>query len=1073
MGVREVARKAYNWLTLANVGPAARSAEFSIAPMPIDDMWREMQDPLHGPLPRAKLMQLSGVVKARDMVCTVATLPLVEIDAARKRIDNGLLDQFDQDVPNVVHLAQTLEDLLFDGIAWWQVITRDGNNKPTWVRRRAPESVIIQPKNGREMPAPLPSGHDPRGAVIMVDGEEVDAENMIRFDSPKWAARQTLGRIARQVEAMDDAAVMYARNPRPLDYFTPREGQPDPDRKTIIQPFLQAWARVRRVLSTAYVPAWAEYKQVEAPTPANLQLVELEKWAQTQLAVALGLQPEDFGVSTTSRTYQNAVDERQNRINTVLAFFMRAITDRLSMIDITRRRNRVVFDLDDFLRADPKTRWETYQIQHTIFGDPIRDEIRAEEGKPKLPAGPPVGPQQQPLRAVPSSTAAAAGGRTGRAPARAPSLAAARDGSGADAAAFDMSVASFADDNAAQFAGLTVQATDIDVGRRTITGLAVPYGAIAFSRGRRFRIAPGALIIPTEVHRVKALEDHNYSAAFGHLQSYRETALGLEVTIKVGRGEHGDRMLSLAQDKVKDGLSVGLDWDGIPGATAPDPENRGVILVRRAHLREVTQTAMPSFDTARVTRVAAMKDQPGGPAMECTTCGQQHAAGVACPTPAPAAAPPAAAAATFTAEQVAAMFGFMQALTPSGANADAPAANAGTSAGDAGGEGGQVRTPDPTATATPTHLNAGRGAGGGTGLQAVREPLPYRFGFTAKGERALVAGDHEFSNDLLMCRRAGDVDMVNPSTDAGRRVAEFLQAEFAVVTTDINELNPTIQRPDMYVDQRDYPAPLWDFVNKGAPPNGVQPFMFPKFSSASGLVGDHTEGVEPTSGTLVTTSQTVTPTALSGAADLTREVFDMGGNPAVSTLVWNQMRKSWREGLESATATFLGTLTAATDITLGVAPTDAALIAAWKAGIIGLLFGRQYDFRAFGVEQRLYTAFAEAEYDSGEPAFPIINPSNRDGTARARFASLDLMGVEGTPSWALPATNGALNSSWLFDPSVMFGWATPPQRLEFAGIDADGDYAPVAMVRIGIWGYKAFANTDIGGVRQVTYDNAA
>ena len=41
------------------------------------------------------------------------------------------------------------------------------------------------------------------------------------------------------------------------------------------------------------------------------------------------------------------------------------------------------------------------------------------------------------------------------------------------------------------------------------------------------------------------------------------------------------------------------------------------------------------------------------------------------------------------------------------------------------------------------------------------------------------------------------------------------------------------------------------------------------------------------------------------------------------------------------------------------------------------------------------------------------------------------------------------------------------------GIDGSGSYAPVAYVDLAIWGYKAFANSDIGGVRHVTYDSTS
>lgn len=362
----------------------------------------------------------------------------------------------------------------------------------------------------------------------------------------------------------------------------------------------------------------------------------------------------------------------------------------------------------------------------------------------------------------------------------------------------------------------------------------------------------------------------------------------------------------------------------------------------------------------------------------------------------------------------------------------------------------------------------------------TRDALPYKVKrtvnrFTGDSEY-LFSNDqeHNFSADLAAMQRGRDGE--GKLTDAGKRVMNLLGRVFNadVQSDDINELNPAVQRQDMFVDQRDYRTPLMDLIGRGAPPNGIQPFTFPKFSSASGLVGDHTEGSEPASGTYVTTNQTVTPTALSGKASITREVWDMGGNPSVSGLILNQMVRGYREGLETAGATFLNTLTAAADITLTTAAVDEALAEEVEAAIAELQFARGYDFSAFLMEKVLYKTLVAARNDTGDPLFPILNPSNRNGTASPRFRTIDVAGTIGIPSWALSSTAGAANNSWLFDPSVVYGWWTPPQRLEFPGTDqSDGSYAPVAFVDLAIWGYKAFANTDIGGVRQVIYDNAA
>jgi hypothetical protein len=189
-------------------------------------------------------------------------------------------------------------------------------------------------------------------------------------------------------------------------------------------------------------------------------------------------------------------------------------------------------------------------------------------------------------------------------------------------------------------------------------------------------------------------------------------------------------------------------------------------------------------------------------------------------------------------------------------------------------------------------------------------------------------------------------------------------------TADVDELNPEIDRQDMYVDQRDYRTPIMDLISRGAPPNGVQPFRFPKFSSAANLVGNHTEGVEPASGSFVTTSQLVNPTAMSGKASITREVWDMGGNPAVSGLIFNQMVRGYREGLETAAAAFLNTLTAAADLTVTTAAADDALSASVEGHVAGLAFERGYDFRAFVLEKVLYLKLAAARDDMGRPIYP-------------------------------------------------------------------------------------------------------
>ncbi len=949
---------------------------------------------------RDSALQVPAVLRGRNLICSIATLPLTQYGPSNARERSGLLDQIDPQVPNVITVAMLAEDLLFDGIGWLRVTTRGWNDFPSSAQHVDTSRVSLVPPDGAPGLNTMPSGVDPSGAV-WVDGQPVPGRDMIRFDSPNPPLLSSARRAIQRAVKLELAAELYAGNPRPLDYFTP-SGDADPAEDADITDILTEWQQARQAGTTAYVPASLTYNTVQVMSPADLQLVALQARASLDIANAIGLDPEDLGINTTSRTYQNATDRRQDRINDVLAPYMRAITDRLSMNDVTRRGYRVAFDLDDYLKADPLTRANQAQ---TLAGLKAitRDEIRDREGMaPLSPA------QRRELDKVPAPSVPTA--PQGGTPVPQQNTAPLRLAlSGPSGVTLD-----FPDGGTTTFAA--------DKTRRKVTGTLIPFGPVGTNRDGRWRFSTGSVEWNrSAVSRVKLNRDHDRAALLGAATDVGETDSGVTASFKVARGLPGDQALELAEDGALDGLSAEVD---ILDYTT-DPVDPSVFLVTKARLTGAALTATPAFDDARLTSVAAS-----------THSGKDHVMDPDATTEPQAPAAPAGAPATqsFTLDDV----------------------RAAVRAELSGSERPAVVNPNRSATQT----------------MQVREPLPYRFD---RGGN-FTTGENLFSADLLNCQRSGDFDLARASTDAGRRVAALFGTAFTNSTVsagDVNELNPTTNRPDMWVDTPDYKYPIWAAINRGAPPNGVQPFAFPKFNTASGLVGAHTEGTEPAPGSYTTTSQTVTPTAISGKASITREVWDMGGNPAVSTLIWNKMRQSWNEGLESAAATFLNTLTAATDITLTTASANDVLAGLWDAALAELQFARGYDFSAFFVEKVLYKQFVDAVDGSKRKLFPIIGPVNTNGTASARFRQLDLSGVIASPAWSLASTAGSPNNSWLFDPSVVWGWATAPTRLEFSGTAADGSYAPVAMVDLAVWGYKALANTDIAGVRQVIYDSAA
>lgn len=1044
-----------------------------------------------GPVSREDAMAVGAVERGRDVICSIATIPLATYRGL-DRVPSPFLDQPDPDVPAVVMYAQTLEDLLCDGLAWWVVTAKDYRGYPTAARRVDPGSVSLQPPadgTAARVLAPLPSGHDPRGASVWVGGHEVPANWVIRFDNPGRPLLSTAHRTIRRALLLDALAAMYAENPRPLEAFTDSDDQTVvPYTPEEVELFLAQYMSGRKRGGPAFIPKAMMRSDVSAPSPGELQLVELQREVSLELALHMGLDPEEVGVNTTSRTYFNAQDRRSDKINHTFAPFMRAITDRLSMGDVTPRGQRVRHDLTEYLRPDPAsqvTYWKGLQDMGIVSDDWIAGQAGISAAD-RAPAG------GRPQPALTGSIL--------------PALTAHRLALPAGATFDADPVPATMQFSGRDFAGARTFAA-ADVEKRTITGLALPFGARAEKYGVGFRFHPGALEYDADnPGRLRAMDSHAIN--IGVHSKVDMTKQGPVVTLKVLEGAagspqqmHRDQILIDSAGGLADGLSVGVDFSLDPAdGDAVYDETTNTYDVVRATWLETSVTPDPAFTGARVTRVAASNS---GGLMNCQFCHQAHPAGMACATWAqlhPAQQPQQQAAAfslvpqqQWAPVQMPAQMPaqqqpqqsatlptgqFAQAALPSQPQVSSDQLTAaltaavgqmvanGQVAGPVDGQGaaaGQfgATVVNPTAMSLP---GAPAGTGGiQFGPAAVKEPAPYRLVFNRRsGEYDLRPATHDFSADIIGWLKDGD-------KAAGDRAHAFMRANFNVATTDVDEVNPTRQRPDMYVDQRDYETPMYSAVYKG-PLNDITPFAFPKFNSASGLVQAHTEGTEPSTGTFTVTNQTITPTAYSGKARINREVWDQGGNPQVSSLIWNQMLRGAREAWEALVVTTLnaGTFTSLATLTAGAVDRAAAgktLGMELSAGMALLQFARGgMRFRTGFAQADLYLALTQAADSAGAPLYPIINPANRNGQTATLFGEINLGGMPFLPGWALAAAGQtAATKSYLVDPAAVHAWNSAPQKLTLDGI-------AVAYVDLGIWGYQAAAVSDTNGVRTISWD---
>jgi hypothetical protein len=328
---------------------------------------------------RREALQVPAVLRSRNLICsTLARLPIHIRDKERRIVSpTTLLDQIDPDIPNVVTMSNTYEDLLFEGVSWWRVLEFGWHNFPTFAMHIDPSRVHvvgwIPPVNGS---APAANSR------VYIDGYPVPDNEVIRFDSPNPPLLAHAARAIRTCLILDRTAGRFADEPLPLGYFTPKDGMRPNEDKNIIEGLLDKWEEARRRRVWGYVGGAWEAKTLQF-NAQQIQLDEQRQHAVLEIARAAGIDPEDLGVSTTSRTYQNAEQRRLDLLDFTLAHYMAAIEQRLSMRDVLPRGYQAKVNLDGFLRSDTKTRMEAYKIGREVDAY-TEDEVRELEDRPAL-----------------------------------------------------------------------------------------------------------------------------------------------------------------------------------------------------------------------------------------------------------------------------------------------------------------------------------------------------------------------------------------------------------------------------------------------------------------------------------------------------------------------------------------------------------------------------------------------------------------------------------------------------------------------------------------------------------------
>lgn len=955
---------------------------------------------------RAEALQVPAVMRVRNLIAgTLATLPLKKIGPNRRSEPWALFDQPNPNMATSVMFALTFEDLVFEGISWWRVTRRRFDDFPAsaeWIDHRR---VHVPPAGGiglgtQQITPDFFIPPDP--TQIFVDGLPVNERDMIQFLSPNPPLLVHGARAIRTALRLDRTAAMYAEEPVPLGYFREQEGA-DPLEDAEIQGILDDWAEARRKRAWGYVGALDP--QTLGFNAEQIQLADQRQHAVLEIARASGVDPEYLGVSTTTRTYANSEQRRQDLLDFTLSAYVSAFQDRLSMGDITPRGHVARVQFAGFLRSDTKTRMETYKIGLEV-GAYTEDEIRELEDRP-------------PLTSAQRSRTDQRNDRTaGQPPAE--GTPAMSNGNGHRGGALELAPLKFDADEVVrvQFDSDEVAETfQVDVEKRTITGLAVPWGKVARSGFSKWRFVEGSLRW-SDTSRVKLNLHHDFSQLIGRATRLQSGSRGLVATYKVARGSEGDRALALAEDKVLDGFSIEVDFDESKGDSwQPDPSDESVRLVRQATLRGTALTGMPAFDDARVTRVAATREGKGAMPEDTKPDGGQGTVTLE--------------AGEFTKF----MDGLAGKLVESHQNLTK---GLGESIGEsvaAGMKAALENIHDPQRDG-PEPVRAAR-------FQVTREAPVYSFdgrGNCLVRDAWYAQREHDAEAQERIRRfhlQSAEVQKLAASFVSQRAAQLAAQAQlgpqFATVTTGTaSEVIPPGYRPDLFVPQLAQGRPLYNMLSRGTIDNAT-PFVVPTFGSLTGGTGDHVEGSSPTEGTLALGTKTVTPGAISGKLPLTREIVD-SSNPAIDQIALAAMRESYAQQTEQKVYAALNGAAAAANTEdqslAGLPVLDHTLIEKVRDLLSRYPFVRFAAPNGAAISQLITRSFAGAKDTTNRQLLPSVGAQNTSGLGNAVTMGWFVDGLAFVPAWAITETVGD-DVSLIMNSMDAWAWESPVLAFRF------------------------------------------
>ena len=302
---------------------------------------------------RREALSVPACARAKNII--VGTAASLELHVKRKFDDSRveptptIISQPDKNMPTAVVYGMTAENILFHGVAYWQIKEIDpATGRPSQIR------WIDAPRVSQVL--------DSTGEIVI--GYQLEAQrlpdngigSLIQFTGidPDGVLNRG-GRTLRTAAALERAVFNYAETPTPSVVLKANVPM-DSNKATAI---LTAWKQARQTKGTAFLSDNVDMQSVGF-NAADLQLTEAREYLAKEIARLMNIPAYYLDAATNSMTYSNVTAERRALLDFSLRPLLTAIEQRLSMDDVTVSTQYVEYDLDDFLRGNPLERADVY-----------------------------------------------------------------------------------------------------------------------------------------------------------------------------------------------------------------------------------------------------------------------------------------------------------------------------------------------------------------------------------------------------------------------------------------------------------------------------------------------------------------------------------------------------------------------------------------------------------------------------------------------------------------------------------------------------------------------------------------